>query len=120
MVRENGGANSTWCNLVSGRMAGKDKERRYLQALHHTEWTQTKLGTEHREESVEKCRGPPNLREDEGNGLEDDQEQVENGPKLASGFVRDRAVTKRRKEEVSLLATHGREEWNLRDIVTVE
>jgi hypothetical protein len=118
MVRENGGTNSTWRNLVSGRKAGRDGERGNLQALHHTEWSQTKVGTEHREESVEKCHRPPNLREDEGNDLEDDQEQIENGPKLASGFVRDRAVAERKK--VSLLATHGREEWNLRDVVTVE
>ena len=118
MVRENGGANSTWCNLVSGRMEGKDANRRNLQTLHHTKWTQTKVGTKHREESVEKCHRPPNLRKDEGNDLEDDQEQIENGPKLASGLVRDRAVAERKK--VSLLATHGREEWDLLDVVTVE
>ena len=86
--------------------------------MHHTKWTQTKVGTKDREESVEKGHRPPDLGENEGNDLEDDQEQIENGPKLASGFVRDRAVAERRK--VSLLATHGREEWNLRDIVTVE
>jgi hypothetical protein len=78
-------------------MAGNDGERRNSQALHHTKWTQTKVGTEHREESVEKCHRPPNLREDERNDLEGDQEQIENGPKLASGFVRDRAVSERRK-----------------------
>jgi hypothetical protein len=99
-------------------MAGKDGEGGNLQALHHTKWAQAKVGSKHREESVEKCHRPPNLREDEGNDLEDDQEQIENGPKHASGFVRDRAVAERKK--VGLLATHGREGWNLRDIVTVE
>jgi hypothetical protein len=99
---------STWCermaapilrgrNLVSGGMAGKDGERVNLQALNHTKWTQTKVGTKHREEPVEKCHRPPYLREDEGNDLEDDQEQVENGPKLASGFVGDRAEAERRR-----------------------
>ncbi len=69
MVRENGGTNSTWRDLVSGRMDG---ERRRLQALHHAEWAQTKVGTKYREESVEKCHRPPNLGEDERNDLEDD------------------------------------------------
>ena len=84
-------------------MVGKDEERRNLQALNHTKWAQTEFGTKHRKESVEKCHRPPNLREDEGNDLEDDQEQIENGPKLASGFVRDRAVAEREGKEVSLL-----------------
>jgi len=97
MVRENRSTNSTWCNLVSGRLAGKGGERRNLQTLHHTKWAQAKVGTKHREESVEKCHRPPNLREDEGYDLEDDQEQVENVPKLASGFVRDRTVAERKK-----------------------
>ncbi len=97
---------------------GKVGERGNLQALHHTKWAQTKVGTKDREESVEKGHRPTDLRENEGNDVEVDQEQVENGPKLASGFVRDRAIPERRK--VRLLATHGREEWNLLDIVTVE
>ena len=99
-------------------MVGKDWERRNLQTLHHSKWAQAKVGTKHREESVEKCHRPPNLREDEGNDLEDDQEQVENGPKLASGFVRDRAVAERKM--LVFHVTHEREEWNLLDIVTVE
>jgi hypothetical protein len=98
MVRENGSTDPTWCNLVSGRMVGKDGERGgNLQALNRAKWAQAKLRTKHREESVEKCHRPPNLREDEGNDLENDQEQIENGPKLASGFVGDRAEAERRK-----------------------
>jgi Asp-tRNA(Asn)/Glu-tRNA(Gln) amidotransferase C subunit len=79
-------------------MVAKDGERVNLQAFNHTEWAQTKVRTKHREESVEKCHRPSDLREDESNDLENDQEQIENGPKLASGFVRDRAVAERRRK----------------------
>lgn len=97
MVRENGSAKSTCRKLCQRENGGKEDEKWNLQALHHTKWAQTKVGTEHREESVEKCHRPPYLREDEGNDLADYQEQIENGPKLASGFVRDCAVAGRNK-----------------------
>jgi len=67
-----------------------------LQALHGAQWAQAKFGTKHGEKPVEERERPPNLGEDERSDLEDDEEPIENGPKLASGLVRDRAVPKRR------------------------
>ena len=58
MVRENGGTNSMWYSLVSGRKAGRDGERGSLQALHHTgsksiidKHTKGRMGTELEERS---------------------------------------------------------------------
>jgi hypothetical protein len=72
MMREDGGTDSKWRDPVSGRKAGKDGEGGSLQALDNTQWTQTKVGTKHREISIEKLHRPSDLREDERKDLEDD------------------------------------------------
>jgi hypothetical protein len=69
---------------------------RNLQALHGAQRAQAKFGTEHGEKPVEERERPPNLGEDERDNLANDEEPVENGPKLASGLVRDRAVPERK------------------------
>jgi hypothetical protein len=68
------------------------------QALHHTERAQAKVGTEDRKKPFEKFLRPPKLREDERADLEDDQKPIEDGPKLASGLIGNRAVAKKKGE----------------------
>jgi hypothetical protein len=70
-----------------------------LQALHDTEWAQTKIVTKHGEKPVEELHRPPNLGEDERDDLENDQEPVENGPKLAGGLIWNCAVPGRKVAE---------------------
>lgn len=67
-----------------------------LQTLHGAQWAQAKFGTKHGKKPIEKRQRPPNLGEDERDDLENDEEPVENGPKLASGLVRDCAVPKKK------------------------
>ena len=104
---ETSAKSSTWCESMAapslyGRTTSSAEERRSsdggvdLQAFHGAQWAQAKFGTKHGEKPVEKRQRPPNLGEDKGDDLESDEEPVENGPKLASGLVRDRAVPKRR------------------------
>ena len=67
-----------------------------LQTLHGAQWAQAKFGTKHGKKPIEKRQRPPNLGEDERDDLENDEEPVENGPKLASGLVRNCAVPKKK------------------------
>lgn len=70
---------------------GEGKED--LQHLNRSQRAQPKLFAQHREVLCEKVGRETELGEDQDDGLADDEEPVEDGPKYASGLVRYCAPT---------------------------
>lgn len=57
------------------------------ETLNHTECTKAEVLPEDREESVKERGGPPDFGHDEDDGLEDDEESVEDSPKCSCSLI---------------------------------
>lgn len=64
-----------------------------IQALDDPEGSETEFGSENGEETVEECRRPANLGEDEDDDLEDDKHAVEHGPKGTRRLIGHSTIT---------------------------
>ena len=62
-------------------------EKEHVQALDDTERAEAEVVAEDGEEAVEERHGPPDLRENEDDSLEDDEQPVEHCPEGTSGLV---------------------------------
>ena len=76
--------------------------REDVQALYDAERAETEVVAEDGEEAVEERHGPADLRENEDDGLEDDEQPVEHCPESSRGLVGHGAASANERRSVSM------------------